>query len=126
KCVLATRISQELAVFVVGAFGYHNCAVTVFLDTFLDLLQEGFFVEGDFREHNYMRSVTFLLRSQTGSASDPARVTSHDFHHKHLGGAFAHGGYIKAGFTDGYGDVFGNRAKTGAVVSNWQIVVHGF
>ena len=72
-----------------------------------------------------MWGIPFLFSCQSSSTSNPSGMSSHHFHDEYLGRAIAHGGNVQACFADRHSYILGNRAKAGAVVGNWQIVVDG-
>jgi len=108
KRVLAAGFGEKGPIGIVGAFADNDRAIAVFANTFFHLGKESSFVESDFREHDDVWRIAFLLGSKAGSSRDPASMTAHYFHHEHLGRAFAHRGNIKAGFTNRNGNVFGH------------------
>ena len=117
--------ARKRAIFILGALGGDDHAVTVALHRALDLGQELFPVKGDFRKQDDVGRVALAFGSQARRSGNPARVAAHDFQNEYLGGGLAHGGDVHGRLPGRNSNVLGHRAKAGAVVGKRQVVVDG-
>src|SRR5690554_6599806 len=126
KGILGTGVGHKAAVFVLGPLRSDHHAVAVIFHTLVDSLQELLPVERNFGEQNDVRRLAFTLAGQATGRCNPARVPAHYFQDEHLGGGFAHGFDIQAGFQGRGGNVLGHRTEARAAVGERQIVIDSF